>query len=146
MYVLAMHNKGRTQRISNREFKLWTFLQWTKSRMATFHAETCVMSRQSIWAQKMTNCLSSSQFKTILCNFKVIENEFHIIRLYIMNEISTLKCKRVFKALIMKRVLRLPIKRNSSEFSMHLLLYCLRFIYIMETPPYLFSSINHQKM
>ena len=33
-------------RISNREFKLWTFLRGTESRVATFLAETCVMSHQ----------------------------------------------------------------------------------------------------
>ena len=45
--VLAVNNKARAQRISNREFKLWTFLQGTESRVATFLAETCVMSHQS---------------------------------------------------------------------------------------------------
>ena len=44
--VLAMYNKA--QRISNREFKLWRFLQGTESRGATFLAETCVMSHQSL--------------------------------------------------------------------------------------------------
>ena len=45
MCVLAVYNKALTQRISNREFKLWTFLQGTESRVvATFLAETCVMS------------------------------------------------------------------------------------------------------
>ena len=39
--VLAVYNKA--QRISNREFKLWTFLQGTESRVATFLAETCVI-------------------------------------------------------------------------------------------------------
>ena len=32
--VLAVYNKA--QRISNREFKLWTFLQGTESRVTTF--------------------------------------------------------------------------------------------------------------
>ena len=41
--VLAVYNKAQAQRISNREFKLWTFLQGTESRVATFLAETCVM-------------------------------------------------------------------------------------------------------
>ena len=41
--VLDVYNKAQTQRISNREFKLWTFLQGTESRVATFLAETCVM-------------------------------------------------------------------------------------------------------
>ena len=43
--VLAVYNKA--QIISNREFKLWTFLQGTESRVATFLAETFVMSHQS---------------------------------------------------------------------------------------------------
>ena len=49
MYVciLAVYNKAQAQRISNREFKLGTFLQGTESRVATFLAETCVMSQQS---------------------------------------------------------------------------------------------------
>ena len=42
---LAEYNKA--QRISNREFKLWTFLQGTESRVGTFLAETCVMSHPS---------------------------------------------------------------------------------------------------
>ena len=46
--VLAVYNKAQAQRISNRGFKLWTFLQETESRVATFHAETCVMSHQSL--------------------------------------------------------------------------------------------------
>ena len=45
--VLAVYNKAQAQIISNREFKLWTFLQGTESRVATFLAETCVMSHQS---------------------------------------------------------------------------------------------------
>ena len=46
--VLAVYNKAQAQIISNREFKLWSFLQGTESRVATFHAETCVMSHQSL--------------------------------------------------------------------------------------------------
>ena len=42
--VLAVYNKAQAQRISNREFKLWTFLQGIESRVANFLAETCVMS------------------------------------------------------------------------------------------------------
>ena len=38
--VLAVYNKAQPQRISNPEFKLWTFL-----------AETCVMSHQSLSRQ-----------------------------------------------------------------------------------------------
>ena len=34
MYVLAVHNKAQGQIISNCEFKLWTFLQGTESRVA----------------------------------------------------------------------------------------------------------------
>ena len=41
--VLAVYNK----RISSREFKLWTFLRGTESRVATFLVETCVMSHRS---------------------------------------------------------------------------------------------------
>ena len=37
--VLAVYNKAQAQRISNREFKLWMFLQGTESRVATFLAE-----------------------------------------------------------------------------------------------------------
>ena len=46
--VLAVYNKAQAQRISNREFKLWTFLQGTESRVATFLAETCLMSHQNV--------------------------------------------------------------------------------------------------
>ena len=46
--VLAVYNNAQAQRISNREFKLWTFLQGTESRVATFLAKTCVMSQQSL--------------------------------------------------------------------------------------------------
>ena len=49
--VLAVYNKVQEQRISNHEFKLWTFLQGTESRGATFLAETCVMSHQSLSCQ-----------------------------------------------------------------------------------------------
>ena len=49
--VLAVYNKAQAQRISNREFKLWTFLQGTESRVATFLDETCVMSHQSLSRQ-----------------------------------------------------------------------------------------------
>ena len=52
MCVLAVYNKARAQRISNREFKLWTFLQGTESTVATFLAETCVMSHQSQTAKQ----------------------------------------------------------------------------------------------
>ena len=45
--VLAVYNKAQAQRISNREFKLWTFLQGTESKVATFLAEIFVMSHQS---------------------------------------------------------------------------------------------------
>ena len=44
--VLAVYNKAQAQRISKREFKLWTFLQGTESRVATFLAETCVMTKR----------------------------------------------------------------------------------------------------
>ena len=47
VYVLAVNNKAQAERISNGEFKLWTFLQGTGSRVATFHAEKCVVSPQS---------------------------------------------------------------------------------------------------
>ena len=49
---LAVYYK--TQRISNREFKLWTILQGTESRVVTFHAEACVMSHQSLSRQAKT--------------------------------------------------------------------------------------------
>ena len=42
--LLAVYNKAQAQIISNREFKLWTFLQGTESRVATFLAETCNVS------------------------------------------------------------------------------------------------------
>ena len=47
--VLAVYNKA--QRILNREFKLWTFLQGTECRVATFLVETCEMSHQSLSRQ-----------------------------------------------------------------------------------------------
>ena len=40
MCVLAVYNKAQAQIISNREFKLWTFLQGTESRVATHLSET----------------------------------------------------------------------------------------------------------
>jgi len=47
VYVsFAVCYKAQAQRNSNREFKLWTILQGTESWVATFHAETCVMSHQ----------------------------------------------------------------------------------------------------
>ena len=46
--VLAVYNKAQAQRISNSEFKFWTFLQGTEYRVATFLAETCVMSHHSL--------------------------------------------------------------------------------------------------
>ena len=54
--VLAVYNKA--QRISNHEFKLWTFFQGTESRVATFLAETCVMSHQSLSHQAKSKCES----------------------------------------------------------------------------------------
>ena len=48
MCVLAVYYKAQAQRISNREFKLWTFLHGTESRVATFLADTCVMSHQCV--------------------------------------------------------------------------------------------------
>ena len=42
MCVLAVYNEAQAQNTSNREFKLWTFLQGTESRAATFLAETSV--------------------------------------------------------------------------------------------------------
>ena len=57
---LAVYNKPQAQRISNREFKLWTFLRGTESRVATFLAETCVMSHQS--GAKIIPPFSSVQF------------------------------------------------------------------------------------
>ena len=47
--VLAVYNTAQAQRISNCEFTLWTFLQETESRVATFLAETCVMSHQCVF-------------------------------------------------------------------------------------------------
>ena len=52
--VLAVYNKAQAQRISNREFKPWTFLQGTVSRVATFLADTCVMSHQSLSRSQST--------------------------------------------------------------------------------------------
>ena len=49
--VLAVYNKAQAQIISNREFKLWTILQATESRVATFHAQTCAISHQSLSRQ-----------------------------------------------------------------------------------------------
>ena len=52
--VLAVYYKAQAQIISNREFKLRTFLQGTESRVATFLAETCVVSHQSLSRQAKT--------------------------------------------------------------------------------------------
>ena len=52
--VLAVYNKAQAQRISNREFKLWTFLQGIEYRVATFLTETRVMSHQSLSRQAKT--------------------------------------------------------------------------------------------
>ena len=49
MCVLAVYYKA--QRISNREFKLWTFLRGTESRVTSFLAETYLMSHQSLSRQ-----------------------------------------------------------------------------------------------
>jgi hypothetical protein len=51
MCLLTVYNKAQAQRISNREFKLWTFFSGTKSRVATFLAETCVRYHQSLIRQ-----------------------------------------------------------------------------------------------
>ena len=53
---LVVYNKAQAQRISNREFKLWTFLQGTESRMATFLAEICVISHQSLSRPAKSKC------------------------------------------------------------------------------------------
>ena len=44
VFVVAVYYKAQAQIISNREFKFWTFLQGTESRVAIVLAETCVMS------------------------------------------------------------------------------------------------------
>ena len=54
MCVLAVYNKAQAQRISIREFKLWTFLQGTESRVATFLADKCVRPHQSLSRQAKT--------------------------------------------------------------------------------------------
>ena len=38
VFFLAVYNKAQAQRISNREFKLWTILQGSEYRVSTFHA------------------------------------------------------------------------------------------------------------
>jgi hypothetical protein len=48
---LAVYNKAQAQRIVNREFQIWTFLQGTELRVATFLAETCALSHQSLSCQ-----------------------------------------------------------------------------------------------
>ena len=53
MCVLAAYNKAQAKRISKREFKLWTFLQ-SEYRVATFLAETYVMSHQFLSCQTKT--------------------------------------------------------------------------------------------
>ena len=63
--VLALYNKAQAQRISNREFKLWTFLQGTESRVATFLADTCVMSHQS-HSDVNSDAPLSTHFKKLL--------------------------------------------------------------------------------
>ena len=49
VFFFTVYNMAQAQRISNREFKLWKFLQRTESRVATFLAETCVMPHQSLF-------------------------------------------------------------------------------------------------
>jgi len=74
-FFLAVYNKAQAQRISNREFKLWTFLRGTESRVATFLAETCVMSHQSLifvylfslgFIHRNSSCCSSWSFSDIV--------------------------------------------------------------------------------
>ena len=65
--VLAVYDKAQAQRISNREFKVRTFLQGTESRVATFLAETCVMSHQSL----RRNCLWT--WNVLYKHFKIIK-------------------------------------------------------------------------
>ena len=61
MCVLAVYYKAQAQRIWNREFKLWTFLQGTESRVAIVFPETCVMSHQSISRQAKLRYVMSSK-------------------------------------------------------------------------------------
>ena len=67
--VLAVYNKAQAQRISNQEFKLWTFLQRTESRVATFLAETCVMSHQVLYFHSNNNYNSKLILKKISCKY-----------------------------------------------------------------------------
>ena len=58
MCALAVYNKAQAQLISKRELKHWTFLQGTESRVATFLAERCVISHQSLSRQAIVKCES----------------------------------------------------------------------------------------
>jgi len=65
VFFLALYNKA--QGISKYEFKLWTFLQGTESRVATFLAETYVMSHQSSFTFKNYIIILLSRILLTLC-------------------------------------------------------------------------------
>ena len=48
VFVLAVWNMALAQIILKRELKLWKIPQGTESRVATFHAEICVMFCQCV--------------------------------------------------------------------------------------------------
>ena len=56
---LAVYNKAQAQRIVIREFQIWTFLQGTEFRVATFLAETCVMC--------VCVCVTVNMYNQVIC-------------------------------------------------------------------------------
>ena len=76
MCVLAMYNKIQAERISNREFKLWTILQGTEPRVATFHAETCGSAFKYVCFRdrcKVVILITNSSNRLIKCGSKLVE-------------------------------------------------------------------------
>jgi len=72
--VLAVYNKAQAQRISNCEFKLWTFLQGTESRVATFIAETNQNTNHlQPWSLDVKH---PSQITAVVRMFSLIISEF----------------------------------------------------------------------
>ena len=74
--VLAMNNKAQAQRVSNREFKLWTFLQGTQSRVATFLAEVCVCECYilAVWMQYTPLTEQSFKQPAVIDSINIIDD------------------------------------------------------------------------
>ena len=75
--VLAVYNTAPI--ISNREFKLWTFLQGSESRGATFLAETCVMSHQSLSRQAKSKYESPT---AVGFGCKTLKSDHAVVRMF----------------------------------------------------------------